>query len=219
MEMLKNRIKRGILESCHKPYRNPWFIMKKKNRKYRLVNHAAKLNKYIIRDANLPPNVNTFSEKFVGCAVIFLINFFSGYDHVKLDPKYKDMTAFMISLGLLKQTTILQKATNSIAQFVRIVTKILKKHIPHVYLPFINNINIKGPKTTYNNKKIIPGIRKYILKHIIWMNRILTNLKRTECTISGAKSQFCMPKLRIIRFIYDTLKRYPDISKIIKIIK
>ena len=32
----------------------------------------------------------------------FLIDFFSDYDHVKLDSKYKNMTIFIISLGLFK---------------------------------------------------------------------------------------------------------------------
>jgi hypothetical protein len=115
----------------------------------------------------MPPNINIFLKEFAGCAVASLINFFFGYDHVKLDSKYKDMTVFIIPLGLFKQTIILQKIINSIAQFVRIVTKILKKYIPHVCLPFMNNINIKGPKTTYNNKKVVFRIRKYILKYII----------------------------------------------------
>jgi hypothetical protein len=167
MEILKNRINREILKPCHGSYRNLWFIIKKKDRKYRLVNYAAELNRHIIRNANMPLNINTFLEKFAGCAVISLIDFFSDYDHVKLDSKYRDMTIFIIPLGLLRQTIILQKRTNSIAQFVRIVTKILKKHIPHVCLFFINYINIKGPKTTYNNKEVIFRIRRYILKHII----------------------------------------------------
>jgi hypothetical protein len=46
--MLKDRIDRKILKPYHKPYRNPWFIVKKKDRKYRLVNHTAKLNRHII---------------------------------------------------------------------------------------------------------------------------------------------------------------------------
>jgi hypothetical protein len=107
IKILKNRIDREILKSYHKPYRNPWFIMKKKDGKYRLINYAIELNKHTIRDANLPLNVNIFSEKFVGCAVISLINFFSGYDHVKLDLKCKDMIIFIILLGLFRQTTIL----------------------------------------------------------------------------------------------------------------
>jgi hypothetical protein len=51
-------------------------LKKKKDRKYRLINHAAELNKYIIRNANMLPNINTFSKKFAKCAVTFFIDFF-----------------------------------------------------------------------------------------------------------------------------------------------
>jgi hypothetical protein len=47
-------------------------------------------------------NINIFLEEFAGCAVISLIDFFSGYDHVKLDFKCRDMTVFMTPLGLLR---------------------------------------------------------------------------------------------------------------------
>jgi hypothetical protein len=107
MEMLKNRINREILEPYYRPCRNPWFIIKKKNKKYRLINHAVKLNRYTIRDANLSLNINTFSEEFAGYAMAFFINFFFGYNHVKLDPKYRDITVFIILFGLLRQTIIL----------------------------------------------------------------------------------------------------------------
>jgi hypothetical protein len=83
----------------------------------------------------------------------------------------------------------------------------------------MNNINIKGPKTIYNNEEIIPRIRRYILEYIIWIDRVLTDLKRAGYTISKAKSQFYMLRLRVIEFIYNTLKRHPDTFKIIKIIK
>jgi hypothetical protein len=51
------------------------------------------------------------------------------------------------------------------------------------------------------------------------MNRILTNLKKIGCTISETKSQFCMPKFRVIKFVCNALGRHPNISKIIKIVK
>jgi hypothetical protein len=107
MEMLKDRIDRKILKPYYGPYRNPWFIIKKKNGKYRLVNHAAELNRHTIRDANMPPNIDTFSKKFIKCAVTSLIDFFSDYDHVELDFKCRNMTIFIISFGLFRQTTIL----------------------------------------------------------------------------------------------------------------
>jgi hypothetical protein len=51
------------------------------------------------------------------------------------------------------------------------------------------------------------------------MNRVLANLEKAGYTISGAKLQFCMPRLRIIGFIYDILRRHFNISKVIKIME
>jgi hypothetical protein len=50
----------------------------------------------------MSPNVNTFLKEFARYAMASLIDFFSDYDHVKLDFKYRDITAFMIPLDLFK---------------------------------------------------------------------------------------------------------------------
>ena len=78
--MLKERIANGLLELCYGLYRNPWFLVKKKSGKYRMVNAAMNINKVTIRDANLPPSVDEFSEEFTGMYITSLIDFFSGYD-------------------------------------------------------------------------------------------------------------------------------------------
>ena len=81
IDMLRERMKNGLLEECYGPYRNPWFLVGKKDKgKYRLVNAAMKMNGVTIRDANLPPSVNEFSEEFAGMAIASLIDFFSEYD-------------------------------------------------------------------------------------------------------------------------------------------
>jgi hypothetical protein len=51
------------------------------------------------------------------------------------------------------------------------------------------------------------------------MDRVLANLERAGCTISGAKLQFYMPKLRIVGFICDALGRHSNTFKVIKIMK
>jgi hypothetical protein len=129
------------------------------------------------------------------------------------------MTAFIISIRLFRQTTFFQGITNSITQFVRIVIKILQKHIPHIYLPFMDDIGVKGPRTIYNNEEAAPGIRRYMLEYIIWLDGVLADLERAGCTISGLKSQFCMPGIRIVGFICNYLRKHSDSAKIIKIVK
>jgi hypothetical protein len=81
IKILSDRIKRDILERSEGPYRNPWFLAKKKDKiSYRLVNTAMEMNRVIIRNANMPPSADEFAEKFSGYVIISLVNFFSKYN-------------------------------------------------------------------------------------------------------------------------------------------
>ena len=47
--MLQERLKMGVIEPFHGPYRNSWYLMKKTTpEKYRLVNVVVELNRVII---------------------------------------------------------------------------------------------------------------------------------------------------------------------------
>ena len=125
----------------------------------------------------------------------------------------------MTPLGLLRQTTLPQGATNSVAQFVRVVTRILQDHIPTCCRPFLDDIGVKGPRTRYNEKEAVPGVRRFVLEHISWLDSVLVDLERAGCTISGEKSQFCMPGIKIVGFVCDSEGRRPDSSKVIKLLE
>src|SRR5205085_228833 len=117
-------------------------------------------------NTNLPLSTNEFSKKFARCKVASLIDFFSRYNQVKLDIKSRDLTTFQTPLGLLRQTTLPIEATNLVAQFVRIVTKILEDLIPKDYYLFIDNIRVKGPYSTYKDKEVCLEVCRYIIEHI-----------------------------------------------------
>lgn len=51
------------------------------------------------------------------------------YDQVELNEESWDLTGFMTPLGLMRITTLPQKATNSVVQFVRIALKVLADHL------------------------------------------------------------------------------------------
>ena len=166
-DILREHLAKGIVEPCHRTYRNPWYVVKKKlPGEYRLVNSAVEANRVTIRDANMPPNPDKFSEEFAGCFIGSLIDWFSGYDQVTLDIASRDLTAIQTPLGLIRMTTLPQGATNSVAQFSRVVAKILQAHMPHRALPFIDDIGVKGAKTDYNGEEVKPGLHRYVLEHI-----------------------------------------------------
>ncbi len=58
----------------------------------------------------------------------------------------------------------------------------------------MNDIKIKELKIKYNNKFILSEIRRYVMKHIQWLNDVLIDIERVDCIIfeknlnSAAKS-------------------------------
>jgi hypothetical protein len=57
-----------------------------------------------------------------------------------------------------------------------------------------------------------------VMKHIQWLNDVLTDIERFDCIIFEKKSQFCCEELRVIDFVCDVEKRHSNTAKIIKIL-
>jgi hypothetical protein len=218
VKMLLERLERGVLEKCSGPYRNPWFLVAKKTAgTYRLICSATKMNSVTYRDANMPPSVDEFAEEFAGCQCSSLIDFFSGYDQLSLDPRSRDMTGFQTPIGLLRMTTVPQGATNSVAQFVRVISTILEDLFPKVAMPFLDDIGVKGPFTNYNGEFKLPGIRRFVYEHILNLDQTMDRIERAEASI-GPKSQFVYDGMDIVGYICGAEGRSPQAAKICKIL-
>ncbi len=218
IDMLKNWIKHDILKSCHDLYRNLWFLIKKKFNQYHMINAAMNMNKIIIRDVNLFSDVNEFFKEFVDMIIIFLIDLFSEYDQITLTKIYQDLTAFMTSLRLLRQTTLLQDVINFVAQFVRIIIKILK-NLLEICRCFLDDIEVKKSKTIYDNAEIASEVHQFVLKHIKNLDFVFLNFELIDCIISDEKLQFCMSSIKIVKFVCDFHDRRSEDFKIIKILE
>jgi hypothetical protein len=70
----------NTLERRHRPYRNAWFLVKKKIGDYRLINSATEMNSITIRNAMLPPNVDKFAKDLTRRPMLTLLDFLLGYD-------------------------------------------------------------------------------------------------------------------------------------------
>src|SRR6266536_6522666 len=160
-----------------------------------------KMNSVTLRDANMPPSIDEFSEEFTRCHCASLIDFFSSYNQLTLDVRSQDMTAFMTSLRLLRMTTLLIRATNSVAQFIHVVMTILEDLFLKVAMSFLDNIRVKGPYSDYDNKLKLLGIRRFVFKHL---QNLDVTLDWIECTRAyiRPKSQFCYNRIEIVGFVY-----------------
>ncbi len=152
-----------------------------------MINAAMNMNKIIIKDVNLLSDMNEFFKEFIDMIMIFLIDLFSEYDQITLTKIYQDLTVFMTSLKLLWQTMLSQNVINFVAQFVRVIIKILK-NLLKICKSFLNDIEVKRLKTIYNNAKIASEVHQFVLKHIKNLDFVLLNFKLINCIISDEKS-------------------------------
>lgn len=114
--------------------------------------------------------------------------------------------------------TLAQSATNLVAQFIKIVLKILAPYLRDGAKLFLDDIRVKRPKTIYNNKELTSGIRQYVIKHIQNFDKVLADLKQMGVTIAGAKSQFCQAGIKIVGYICNANGCHSDTSKLLKIL-
>ncbi len=216
--MLKNQIKHDILKSCHDSYWNLWFLIKKKFNQYCMINAAMNMNKIIIRDVNLLSDVNEFFKEFVNIIMISLIDLFSEYDQITLTKIYWNLKAFMTFLKLLRQTTLPQDVINFVAQFVRVIIKILK-NLLEICKSFLDDIEVKRLKTIYDNAKITSEVHQFMLKHIKNLDIEFLNFELINCIIFDKKLQFCMSSIKIVKFVCDFHDCRSEDFKIIKILE
>ena len=79
-------------------------------------------------------------------------------------------------------------------------------------------MGVKRPKTTYDDAKVLPGVRHYVMEHIQNLDVVLADIERAEATVLGEKSQFCMRGLKVVGFVCNINGRHPDAAKVIKIV-
>jgi len=111
-----------------------------------------------------------------------------------------------------------QNVINFVAQFVRVIIKILKNFL-EIYRSFLNDIEVKKLKTIYDNAKITSKMHQFMLKHIKNLNFVLLNFEFIDCIISDKKSQFCMLSIKIVKFVCDFHDCRSENFKIIKILE
>lgn len=99
-----------------------------------------------------------------------------------------------------------------------IVKKVLVKEIPNDCDVYMNDILVKESRTKYDNWEILPGVQQYMYKHLQSLDRILFSLEVSNIIIAPLKSQFCVPAIKVVSYIYDFDRRYPEKAKIIKIL-
>jgi hypothetical protein len=111
--------------------------------------------------------------------------------------------------------------TNSVPIFHNNVTFILQAEIPHVTIPYIDNVLIKGPTTMYqkvdDSYETITentGIHQFVWEHFENFNRVVQRMKYCGGTSSSPKLYLCVLEIFVLGHRCTPEGRLPDESRV-----
>ncbi|KAL3696746.1 hypothetical protein R1sor_010822 [Riccia sorocarpa] len=215
IELLKEKVRMGILEPSMAPYSSRWFTVPKKSGALRFIQDLQPANSVTIRNLGTGPIVDEVADAFAGRAIYSIGDLYSGYDQFQLALESRDLTTIRTPLGLMRMCTLPQGATNSVAHMQNAMHKVLRDFVPEVTIPFVDDIPIKGCVVEENDDSITAeGCRKFVSDHIRDVERILTRLEEVHLTLSGAKSRFGVSEILVVGHLCGAFGRRPNPEKV-----
>ena len=221
-KVIKKKIDAGVYEPSNSSYRSKFFgVLKKDGKSIRLVHALEPLNAVTIAHSGLPPATDELASHFAGRACGAVFDLYSGYDHRDIAESSRDFTSFQTPFGALRLVKLPQGWTNSVPIFHDDVTYILRDEIPHVTIPYIDDVPIRGPGTRYQDKdgnyETIPenkGIRRFVWEHFQNLNRVAQRLKYCGGTISASKVILCKEEFAVVGHTCSFEGRKPSTDRI-----
>ena len=154
-----------------------------------------------------------------------MLDLYIGYNGCALAESSRDYMTFQSPFGALRLTTLLMGWTNSVPIFHNDVTHILRPEIPHITVPYIDDVPIKSPRSCYQRDDGMyetiesnPDIRCFVWEHFQGLNRIVQRMKYSGGTFSGYKSILCARKIMVLGHRCTPEGRLPDPTQVNKIL-
>ena len=223
--LIQRKIDAGVFEPSNSSYRSRWFcVVKKDGTSLRIVQSLEPLNAVTIQHSGVPPFTEQLVEQFAGRSCGAMLDLYVGYDERALAESSRDLTTFQTPFGAMRLTTLPMGWTNSVPIFHDDVTHILRPEIPHLTVPYIDDVPVKGPRSyyqdangTYETIPENPGIRRFVWEHFQGLNRIVQRMKYSGGTFSGYKSALCTREITVLGHRCTPEGRLPDTARIDKL--
>ena len=172
-KIIHTKMDAGMYECSNSLYCSHWFCVAKKEAADLCMVHILEpLNAITIQHSRVTPFTEEIAKQFASRACGGMLNLNIGYDEYALAKSSCDYMTFQSLYGMLCLTKLPMGWTNTVPVFHNDVTHILQLEIPQFTIPYINNMPVCGPATTYQCQdgtfKTIPennGIHHFVWDH------------------------------------------------------
>lgn len=142
--LLKDMLKKGVIEPSSSPWTSPIVLVKKKDGSTRFCVDYRKLNEVTVKDSYPLPRIDDCLDALAGCSWFSTLDLCSGYWQVAMNEEDKPKTAFSTGNGLYQFTVMSFGLCNAPATFERLMEKVLSGLPWEVCLLYLDDIIVHG---------------------------------------------------------------------------
>ena len=224
-QIIHVKMEAGVYKRSNSSYQLHWFcVAKKDGTSLRPVHSLEPLNAITIQHSGVTPFTEQIAEQFAGHARGGLLDLYVRYNKRVLMETLHDYTTFQTPYGTLCLTKLPMGWTNAVPVFHNNVMHILQPEVPQFTIPYIDDVPVWGPVTTYQNDngvfETIPenrGIHHFVWEHFQNLNRIVQRMKYCGGMFSGKKSLLCAREIMVVGHICTPEGCIPDPTKVDKV--
>lgn len=192
-EMLSN----GVIQKSTSPWSNPFFLVKKKNGKYRFVLNFRKLNEVTKKDAFPIPLIDEIFAELHGASLFTSLDLTNGYWQMELEECSKEKTAFTTDNELYEFNVMPYGVCNGPSSFQRAMRMILKDApcLP----PYIDDVVVASDNW---------------VTHLHDLSEVLTKIKESGLKLNPEKCSFAKESIIYLGHLISKEGIRPDPAKV-----
>lgn len=193
----------GIIEKSTSPWSSPIVGVEKKNGDIRVCIDARKINQRIIPDRECPSNIEEILLKFEGAQYLSSIDLTAGYWQCPLQQECREVTAFLYRGRNYQYKVLPFGLVNSIAEFQKILDKVLGPEILNFVAIYVDDIHIMS---------------KSFSEHLEHLSQIFQKFSEHNITINASKSHFFQSQVLFLGHVIskDGIKMDPNKVKAVQ---
>jgi len=196
-EELDKMLREGIIEPSSSPWASPLTMVPKKDGSVRICGDYRRLNEVTQKDAYPLPRIQDIFDQLGGAKVFTTIDLKSGYWQVKMAEASKEKTAISTHRGLFQFRRMQFGLTNAPANFQRMMSTVLAKHLGKSCLIYLDDVVI------YSRDE---------QTHRGHVSEVLEALSGAGLVVKESKCTFGVKEVKLLGFVVcgEGLKADPD---------
>ena len=150
-EVAKAKVQRLLDARVIRPVQYPeWLanvvMVRKKNEKWQMCVDFTDLNKCCLKDPYLLPRIDKLVDIVAGCEVMSLLDCFSGYHQIRLNPNDEEKASFITLGGTYFYRRMHEGLRNAGPTFSRMTDGVFDKQKGKNLVAYVDDIVVKSDK-------------------------------------------------------------------------